>query len=123
MRNNVFPTPLLTYKEAGTKLEVLPAEEVNGRKTVVLRVTPKAGAASRLFLDAETFLPVRTVTTIDSPLGGDIEQVVHSSDYRVVDGVKIAFLVVNANELQTVTIKLDKVEHNVAIDDAMFVKK
>jgi hypothetical protein len=31
--------------------------------------------------------------------------------------------VVTANAMQTLTIALDKVEHNVAVDDAMFVKK
>jgi outer membrane lipoprotein-sorting protein len=123
MRNNVFPTPLLTYKEAGTKLEVLPRAKVNGRDAIVLQATPKSGSTSRIFFDAETYLIVRTVSTITSPTGDDVEQTSDVSDYRTVDGVKIAFLLVNSNALQTVTIKFDKVEHNVAIDDAMFVKK
>jgi len=40
-----------------------------------------------------------------------------------VDGVKVPFKVVNANTLQTLTITFSKVENNVAVDDAMFVKK
>jgi outer membrane lipoprotein-sorting protein len=123
MRNNVFPTPLLMYKAAGAALEVLPREEVNGRDAIVLRVTPKIGAMSRIFFDAETYLIVRTVTTVDSPAGGPLEQTSELSEYRTVDGLKVPFLVVNANQLQTVTIALSKVEHNVEIDDAMFVKK
>jgi hypothetical protein len=50
-------------------------------------------------------------------------QSTESQDYRTVDGIKVPFTVINANELQTLTIKLTKVEHNVAIDDAMFKKK
>ena len=123
MRNNVFPSSLLNYKEAGTKLEVLPREQVNGRAAIVLRATPKIGSPSRIYFDAETYLIVRTITTIDAPTGGEGEQTSEPSDYRAVDGVKVAFLVVNSTDLQTLTIRLSKVEHNVAIDDAMFVKK
>lgn len=123
MRNNIFPSPLLAYKEAGTKLEVLPRVKVNGRDAIVLQATAKSGWTSRLFFDAETYLIVRTVTTTTAPTGEDVEQTTDLSDYRAVDGVKVAFMIVNSNALQTVSIKLDKVEHNVAIDDAMFVKK
>lgn len=124
MRNNTFPSALLNYKTAGAKLEVLPGEQIAGKDVVVLRATPKTGSVSRLFLDAQTYLVVRTVATINSPqAGGDIEQTGEFSDYRVVDGVKVAFQVVNSNPVQTGTIKLTKVEHNVAIDDAIFSKK
>ena len=37
--------------------------------------------------------------------------------------MKVAFRVVTSNPAQTLTIAMTKVEHNVAIDDAMFVKK
>lgn len=124
MRNSSFPSTLLNYKEAGIKIEVLPREKVGGKDAIVLLVTPKTGPAVRIFLDAETYLIARTVTTINTPqTGGDIEQTSDLSDYRVVDGVKVAFQVFNSNPLQSVTIKLDKVEHNVAIDDAMFGRK
>jgi hypothetical protein len=32
-------------------------------------------------------------------------------------------MIVNSNAMQAVTIKLDKVEHNVALDDAIFSVK
>ncbi len=40
-----------------------------------------------------------------------------------VDGIKVPFTIVNSNVAQSVTIKIDKVEQNVPIDDAVFVKK
>ena len=124
MRNNTFPSPLLRYKETGAKVELLPNDKVGGKDAVVLLITPKTGSPVRMFFDPETFLLVRAVTTINSPqLGGDVEQTSDFSDYRTVDGVKIPFHVVNANSAQTVTIVLTKVEHNVATDDAMFVRK
>ena len=121
LRNNSFPTPLLTYKTAGSKLDLLPGEKIAGKDVVVLRFTPKAGSAARLFFDAETFLLVKTVATVNMPqAGGDIEQTGEFSDYRAVDGVKVPFTIVNASPLQNLTIKLSKVEHNVPLDDAMF---
>ena len=124
LRNNVFPTPFLGYKDRGARVEVLANEKVNGKDAIVLLVTPKTGSPTRMFLDAETYLLVRLITTINSPqLGGDVEQTTEFSDYRAVDGVKVPFRVTTANAVQTVSITVDKVEHNVPIDDTMFVKK
>lgn len=123
MRNNVFPTFFLTYKEAGSKVELLPKEQVDGKPALVLRVTPKSGSAPRIYLDPETYLIVRTVTKVNVPTaGGEIEQTSTVSDYRVVDGVKVAFQIVQSSPQQSITIKIDKVEHNVALADALFRK-
>ena len=125
MRNNTFPSAFLTYKTAGTKIDVLPKDTIGGKPVIVLQVTPKAGSVAKLYLDAETYLLVRTVATVNMPqAGGDIQQTGDFSDYRTVDGVKVAFQVVNSNSQQSATIKLTKVEHNVTLDDALFsVKK
>lgn len=123
LRNNIFPTPFLEYKQRGTKLEMLANEKVAGKDVIVLQITPKTGSPARMFLDAETYLPVRLVSTINVPqAGGDIEQTTDLSDYRPVDGVKVPFRVATTNPVQTVNISLDKVEHNIALDDAMFKK-
>jgi outer membrane lipoprotein-sorting protein len=124
MRNSVFPSPLLNYKAMGTTLEVLPGETVAGKSMIVLMATPKTGSASRLYVDPDTFLIVRSVATVNVPaMGGDVEQTAEASDYRTVDGVKVPFVTVNATAMQTATITLKTVEHNVAIDDAMFSVK
>jgi outer membrane lipoprotein-sorting protein len=124
MRNSTFPSPLLNYKEAGTRIEVLPKEKLGDKEALVLLITPKAGSVVRMFLDPETYLIVRTVAKINSPqMGGDIEQTIDLSDYRPVDNVKVAFHVVNSNPMQSLSISFDKIEHNVPLDDAMFVKK
>jgi hypothetical protein len=124
MRNASFPSALLTYKETGIKVEILPKEKVGDKELVVLLMTPKSGSAVKMFLDPETYLVSRTVTKINLPqMGGDIEQTVELSDYRAVDGVKVPFQVVNSNPMQSLTIRIDKVEHNGTVDDAMFVKK
>lgn len=123
MRNGAFPTAMLRYKEAGTKIELLPREKVAGKDAIVLLVTPKTGSVSRLFLDPETYLTIRTVAKIAAPQVGEIEQTNEVSDYRTMDGVKVPFRLSNSNPLQTLTVVLKSVEHNVPIDDAMFGKK
>src|SRR5262249_20206402 len=75
MRNNEFPTPLLHYKEASAKIDVLPREQIGGKDAVVLRITPKMGPAVKICFDPETSLLIRTVVTLNMPqAGGDIEQ-------------------------------------------------
>jgi outer membrane lipoprotein-sorting protein len=123
-RNNIFPTPLLTYKDRGTKVEQAGTEKIQGKDAIVLVITPTAGSPVRLFLDPDTYLVMRSVTTVNAPqLGGDAQQTSEFSDYRTVDGVKVPFRIVTSNPLQTITIALTKVEHNGAIDDALFGPK
>jgi len=123
MRNNVFPTALLTYKALGYKMELLPKEQVKGKDAFVIRATPKAGSAAVLYFDATSYLLVKSVTTLNMPAaGGDIEQTSEFSDFRKVDGVSVPFLVVRSDPAQTFTIKFTKIEHNVALDDKIFGK-
>ncbi len=122
--NAVFPTPLLHYKEAGMKIELLPNQKIDGKDLIALLATPKAGPANHIFVDPTTYLIVRTVVTVNSPqMGGDLEQTADYSDYRAVDGVKAPFHIVNSNPQQSLTIVLTKVENNVPMTDSIFVKK
>ena len=123
MRNNVFPSPYLAYKEAGIKIELLPKEPVGGKEAIVLLVTPKEGSVARLFFDPETHLILRAVAKVSSPELGDFEQTSEPSDYRTVDGVKVPFVLSNTSPVQSLTVRIEKVEHNVPVDDAMFVVK
>jgi len=122
MRNNLFPTALLTYKANGVKMEVLPKAQVNGKDAFVVKATPKAGSATTLYFDAQSYLLVKQVATVNTPDLGDVEQTTELSDFRTVDGIKIPFQVTNSTSQQSAVIKLTKVEHNVAIDDKTFSK-
>jgi outer membrane lipoprotein-sorting protein len=123
MRGNAFPTPLLSYKTTGAKAELMPREDVNGKSALVVLFTPKSGSPARMYFDPDSFLLLRTKATINSPETGDLEQTSDLSDYRTVDGIKWPFRVVNSSSMQTISIKLDKIEHNVPIDDAVFSAK
>ena len=123
MRNGSFPSPLLTYKEMGATLALDDKAKVGGKDAYVLKMTPKAGPGMRLFIDADSFMLVRTAVTLNVPqLGGDIEQVVDFSDFRDVDGIKIPFITKSSNPAQTVTATMSSVKHNAEIDDSSFSK-
>jgi hypothetical protein len=123
MKNGGFPSSLLTYKDRGVKAEVLPREKVGTQELIVVQLTPKAGSVARIYFDPATYLIARTVARVISPEQGDFDQTLEFSDYRTVDGVKVAFHTINSTPMQKLTVKLEKVEHNVALDDAMFSKK
>jgi outer membrane lipoprotein-sorting protein len=124
MKNATFPSPLLDYKDAGVKVELRPKEQVDGKEAIVLLMTPRTGPAARVYLDSETYLAMRSVTTVDSPQdGAPVEQTTDLSDYRTVDGVKVPFRIALKNPVQSVTLVFKTVEHNVPVDDAEFSKK
>ena len=123
MLNASFPTPLLNYKEAGAKVELVGKDKVVARDAYVVRYIPKAGWIVTQSFDAETYLLLRMVLKVDAPeAGGEIEETVDPSDYREVDGVKVPFTVKVVNPMQSLTITFTKVEHNKPIDEAMFSK-
>ena len=66
-------------------------EKVGERDAFVLTFEPTAGSPIRQYIDAETYMPMRTMLTTDMPQMGEIEQTVDPSDFRDVDGVKVPF--------------------------------
>jgi hypothetical protein len=123
MRLGSFPTPLLTYKEAGSTAELTGREKIGASEAYVVQFKPKAGPSTRMFFDVQSFMLVRTAITINVPqLGGPIEQVVEFSDFRDVDGIKLPFGIKSSNPLQMISSTVTGVKHNTEIEDSSFTK-
>ena len=122
LRNTIFPSPLLDYKERGTKVTLGAKDKVGDRDVLALSITPASGAPVRLFVDAQTYLPAKTILTTEVPEVGPVEQSTEFSDFREVDGVKVPFKLRITSSVQSSTVTVTKVEHNVKIDPALFVK-
>ena len=122
MRNTGFPHAFLTYKQLGIAAKLQGKEKIGEREVYVLEFDPSAGSTIRQYVDAQSFLPTRFVMTVTVPQMGDVEQITDLTDYREVDGVKLPFKLVASSTLQTYTVELAKVEHNVPVDDKVFVK-
>ena len=123
MKANSFPHPFLNYKATGSSVKLTGQEKLGTRDAFVLIFEPSAGSAVKQFVDAESYLPVRTVITADVPQVGAIEQTADVSDFRDIDGVKVPFKVQVSSAVQSFTITFSKIENNVAIDEKMFSKQ
>jgi hypothetical protein len=123
LRNGSFPHPFLNYKELGTSAQLSGKEKVGERDAYVVIFEPTSGPIVRQYIDAETYFPVKAVVKLEVPqLGRQIELSTEFLDYRQVDGVMIPFRVAASSVVQNYTITIAKVEHNVAIDEALFSK-
>ena len=122
LKNTIFPSPLLDYKTRGTKVVLGGKDKVGDREVYALSVQPATGPVTRLFVDAQSYLPVRAIVTLEVPELGSQEQTTDFSDYRDVDGVKVPFGIKISSAIQTIRITVTKVEQNVKLDPAVFAK-
>ena len=123
MKNAQFPNPLLNYKAMGATVELAGKEKVGDREAYVLIGKPKTGPAVRYYIDAETYLPVKTVIKVMVPqLGTELEQTTETSDFKDVDAVKVPFRIRTTTSIQTVLVTVNQVEHNKQIDRSLFSK-
>jgi hypothetical protein len=121
-KNNFFPSPLLKYKEMGITATVEATQQIASRPTLVVLFSPKTGPKERMFFDAETFMLVRSTSTVNLPQTGATETLSEPSDYRDVGGVKVAYTLAQTAGGQSFTIKFTTIENNVPVDDAKFKK-
>jgi hypothetical protein len=95
---------------------------LNGRDVYMIEGKPARGPAEKLFFDVENGLLVRWDMARRREGRGTVFVKVHLDDYKEVSGVKVPFKVRFNFESFTFTVQLDELEHNVAIDDAVFRK-
>jgi len=112
-----FDGPLVDYKNQGITIElVLGTDMMGDQKLIHLRLTSRTQQVTHLYLDAVTFL--------DAKLSIDTAQMKLDQqffDYREQDGIKVPFLVRTiANGVQQSEMKLETVEFNANIDEAVF---
>lgn len=123
MKNASFPNPYMNYKELGISVKLVGKEKVGDREAYVVIFDPPAGSELRQFIDAETYMPLKVVVRVDVPqLGQEIEQSTELLDFKEVDGVKLPFRMRATSTVQNYTVTIDKVEHNVAVDEKLFSK-
>lgn len=117
-----FDGPLMDYKQKGNTVELVGKEKVEGTDVYHLKVTLKNGDVRNLYLDADSFLDIKTVakTTIR---GTELEIETAIGDYKPVEGIMVPFSIEQHSvggqgPGQKITIK--KVEFNVPVDDSIF---
>lgn len=109
--------PLFNYKEKGNKVELVGKEKVDKKDTYHLKVTTKDGEALDQYIDATTYLLTKTKASAN---GQDVE--ISFSDYKDVDGIKVAYAMDIVNQMGNLAFLTNKIKVNSTIDEAVFKK-
>lgn len=111
-----FDSPLVDYKSRGTLIDYVGREPLGDGEAHHLRVTTVSRQVRHLYLDAKTYLELKFAAEVNS---AKLEQL--SSDYRDVDGVKVAYhLETIVNGTKQGDLRLESVEFNLPIETALF---
>ena len=112
--------PLFDYKARGTKIEYAGQEDVNGSPAYKLKVTTRQGMVMNVYLDAKSYLEVRSIGKV-SQMGQEMEVDTYPSDYKPEGGVLMAHtLDSKMNGTPAMKMSMTKVEVNVPADDSIF---
>jgi len=116
-----FDGPLVEYKTKGNTVELVGKEAVEGTDTHKIKVTLKNGDVRYIFLEADTFLDIRSEGK--RKVRGS-EQEVESSlgEFKDVGGLVLAHSIESGikGNPQRQKLTIDKVEINVPLDAARF---
>ncbi len=108
--------PLVDYKKKGNTVEYMGTEG----NLIHLRVLRKALPMQEIYLDAKTFLEAKVTTQV--PGSGVLETLL--TDYRAVQGLMMPFSIKTVAAGMTVNeMKVDKIEINPVVDNAVFTIK
>ncbi|MEK7404712.1 MAG: hypothetical protein AAB225_06355 [Acidobacteriota bacterium] len=115
-----FDGPLVDYKAKGHSVELAGKEDVEGTPAYKLKVTRKIGRTDYMFLDAKSFLLIKSVGR-RKQMGQELDVESFTGDYKPVNGVLMAHSIeskVGGKAMMRVT--FETIEANVDIDDSIF---
>lgn len=106
-------------KSLYSKITLVGMSKIGYREVYVLELRPATGDVERLYLDAQTYLPVRTNATL--ALGAvSVPVEVYFDDWREVDGIKYPFSVSHSLPKMTMIFTVKEIKHNVQIEARVF---
>ncbi len=112
--------PFVNWEAKGFTVEYLGQEDVEGTSCYGLRVDTKQDIVMDYWFDADSFLVLKQNTKIKVDQS-EMETQNYPSDYRQQDGLTVPFALQTRKGDQVLNqMVVDKVEFNVAVDDAMF---
>ena len=113
--------PLVNYKEKGHKAELVGHDSVEGTDCFKVKLTLKNGDIRYSFLDADSFLELKTET--QSMIRGAIQYTeTFYGDYEQVDGIYYPFAIDTGEKgsQQRQKYEVEKVEVNIPLEDSRF---
>jgi CubicO group peptidase (beta-lactamase class C family) len=122
--NNDF-YEFLNWKNGLKKFEITGTEKVGDEDCYVVLLEPEKASEIKYWISTKTFLPLKQLTLeVDSTSQQTTPSVATFSDYRAVDGVKMPFKVVVADQgMGNIVFITTEVKQNVKIDNGLFKAK
>ena len=106
---------LYNYAAKGNKVELLGKEDVEGTECFKIKANLATGKEETYFIDPASYMIVRS-TSKKKVNGQEVELTVDMSDYKDVDGVKMAFSVSQAFG----TVIMSSIKTNQPIDEKLY---
>ncbi|HYO63997.1 MAG TPA: serine hydrolase [Pyrinomonadaceae bacterium] len=115
---------LLNWRTHFRTVEIKRMSKVAGEDAYVVVKTPEKGAAVTDYVSAKTFLVLRRDTLSEGPGGVSVPTTTVYSDYRDVDGVKVAFRTLSNNVGNgDIVTRVREVKFDAPVADAEFRQK
>ncbi|HSE17463.1 MAG TPA: tetratricopeptide repeat protein [Pyrinomonadaceae bacterium] len=112
---------ILNLKNTYAKMTLRGKSKIGYREVYVIDLQPATGAADRLFMDAETYLPVRLNSSrMQAGVSPPVE--VYYDDWREADGLKAPYTITISSGKRTMTLTVKKVWSNIPVDASIFEK-
>lgn len=106
-------------KNSYAKVTLAGMSKIGYRDVYVLDLQPASGVTERLYLDAQTYLPVRSNTVMKIGTMSDAVEM-YFDNWKEVDGVKYPFFISQRFPRLTLAYTVKEVQHNVPIDARVF---
>jgi tetratricopeptide (TPR) repeat protein len=118
-RDSDFYNPA-TLRANYPKINLLGRSKIGFREVYVLELQPAVGTPERLYMDANTYLPIRVNVVRTNTSQRPVPVEIYLDDWREVDGIKLPFRITQGFPGMSVAITLTDIKHNLAIDDSLF---
>ena len=105
----------LNLRNDYSNLSLSGKEKVDGKDAFVIDAKAADGGEEKMYFDTQTGLLVRNDETRDTGTSKS-----YFSDYRTVDGIKLAFTFRQEDGQTSAIIHIKEVRHNVTINDSIF---
>ena len=112
---------LLHLKDRYPKLALAGKSKIGYREVYVIDLQPASGRGDRLFLDAQTYLPVR-MNTSQVVQGVSLPVEIYYDDWQEADGIKVPHMITHSYPKRTLTMTVKEIKTNVPIDARIFEK-
>ena len=112
---------LLHLKDTYSKITLRGKSKIGYREVYVVDMQPASGPPDQLYVDVESYLPVRQ-NTARMQGGALVPLEVYFDDWREVEGIKVPFAITLSFPKQTLMLTVKEMQRNVPIDRQIFQK-